>query len=96
MLTSHLNKILSLVNEAGRIQGRTKFQKIVYILKIKGANFNERFSYHYYGPYSSDLQLEIEELVDRQILNQQNFNPSSYKVGNGVKVDIAILRSSRC
>lgn len=57
------NNILSLVDLAGKIEGRTKFQKMVYILKCKGVAFQEKFKYHYYGPFSFDLQLEIDELV---------------------------------
>ena len=44
--------ILELVNKCGKIEGRTKFQKIVYILQNLGVPFEEKFTYHYFGPYS--------------------------------------------
>lgn len=47
----------------GEITGRTRFQKIVFLLKKK---FDVAFSYdfvpYYYGPYSADLQHEINLL----------------------------------
>ena len=64
------NNILSLVSIAGVINGRTKFQKMVYILKCKGVYFPEKFKYHHYGPFSLDLQLEIDELVFNGLLSE--------------------------
>ena len=62
----NFEKILALIKLTdNKIDGRTKFQKIVYILKNNGVNFEEQFKYHYFGPYSPELQLEIEELIDR-------------------------------
>lgn len=63
-------KIIALLQSVNTIKGRTKFQKMVYILQNKGINFSEKFKYHYYGPYSSGLQLEIDELVDRGIFKE--------------------------
>lgn len=70
-------KIIDLLKYVGIIKGRTKFQKMVYILQNKGVNFSEKFKYHYYGPYSSELQLEIDELVDRGIFKEKEEGPSS-------------------
>lgn len=67
-------RIISLVSIAGKIEGKTKFQKMVYILKCKGAGFSEQFKYHYYGPYSLDLQLDIADLVGSRELNYENNN----------------------
>jgi uncharacterized protein YwgA len=69
-----LDNILALVNLAGQIEGRTRFQKMVYILKCKGVAFPEKFKYHYYGPFSVDLQLEIDDLVSRNLL-REDLNP---------------------
>jgi uncharacterized protein YwgA len=79
MSDNDFDKIVSLVSIAGGIEGRTKFQKMVYILKCKGAGFSERFKYHYYGPYSLDLQLEIEELVhNEQLTCTENASSTLY------------------
>jgi uncharacterized protein len=76
----NLKKIVDLVKIAGIIEGRTKFQKIVYILKTRNISFSEKFRYHYYGPYSSDLQLEIDELVDMDILHETPQSPYKYSL----------------
>jgi uncharacterized protein YwgA len=70
-------KIIDLLKCVGVIKGRTKFQKMVYILQNQGVSFSEKFKYHYYGPYSSELQLEIDELVDRGIFKEKEEGPSS-------------------
>jgi uncharacterized protein YwgA len=45
------------------IIGRTRFQKIVFLLRQKfGVAFSYNFTPYYYGPYSSDLQHEISLL----------------------------------
>jgi len=89
VLYDNFKRILTLLNEAGEINGRIKFQKMVYILKNKGVPFNEKFKYHYFGPFSSDLQLEIDELVDRNILMERDANPYIYAITkeNNVEFD---------
>lgn len=47
--------LLQLVHLLRRIEGREKLQKIVYILKVLGAPFSERFEYSSYGMYSLQL-----------------------------------------
>ncbi len=57
-------------------------------MKIKGVNFHEKFKYHYFGPYSPDLQLEIEELVDRKYLNENLSNlPYHYKLNSNISFE---------
>jgi len=63
-------KLLQLINVAGKISGRKKLQKMIYILKHKGFEFDENYSYYYYGPYSSVLQMEIDELVRLDLLKE--------------------------
>jgi hypothetical protein len=53
---------------------------------MKNMPFNEKFKYHYYGPFSSDLQLEIDELVDRNILVEKNMNPYDYEINKEKKI----------
>lgn len=81
--------ILSLIKLAkNKIEGRIKLQKLVYILKNYGVNFTEKFSYHHFGPYSSDLQLEIEELVDQGIVKERSFNPYIYAINEAYLDDV--------
>ena len=91
-------KILALLKLAGnKIEGRTKFQKLIYILKNHGVDFSEKFKYHHYGPYSLDLQLEIEELVDSGEIKETSANPYVYKLDPKVvdNIDNTMLRGKK-
>jgi len=57
--------ILSLKNAQGEvIEGRTKLQKMVFLLKkLHRIDFSYHFTPYFYGPYSSDLQTDIDYLV---------------------------------
>ena len=49
---------------ARKVEGRIKLQKILYILQTKGViDFELDYTYALYGPYSEDLQLEIDYLI---------------------------------
>ena len=39
----------------GRIVGRTKLQKVAYLLELAGFGAGFQFEYRHYGPYSEDL-----------------------------------------
>jgi uncharacterized protein YwgA len=43
----------------GRIVGRTKLQKIAYLLQLAGFQAGFDFEYRHYGPYSEDLASAI-------------------------------------
>jgi uncharacterized protein len=45
----------------GEIIGRVRIQKLFYLLKQLGMSSDLSFRYHYYGPYSRDL----DEAIDR-------------------------------
>lgn len=72
-------KVLYLVSVNEKISGRKKFQKLVYILKHKGFDFKEDYSYYYYGPYSSTLQMEIDALVHSQLLLENVIDNNTYE-----------------
>lgn len=55
--------VADMVRRLGEVVGRKKLQKIVFLLKSVGAPFVERFTYHFYGPYSEQLADEIRWLV---------------------------------
>lgn len=49
-------KIASIIRDAGgKLVGRTRLQKIAYLLTAAGWEDSFHFEYHYYGPYSEDL-----------------------------------------
>ena len=58
-----IEKLLVVLKYYGKIWGRTRFQKIIFLLKEKyGVKFNYKFIPYHYGPYSQDLQYEIDML----------------------------------
>jgi len=56
----------------GKINGRKRFQKIIFLLKEK---FNIPFSYkflkYYYGPYSYELQSDLSMMVDMGLITEK-------------------------
>jgi len=55
--------ILLLLKYLKGVKGRTRFQKIIYLLKEKyGIDLSYRFMPYYYGPYSDDMQSDIDML----------------------------------
>jgi len=77
MLEDHA-KMLFLLRQAGAIVGRKKLQKIIYILQKQGYPFHEKFHFHFYGPYSDELSLRIEELCNLGFLNEVKEDKGSY------------------
>lgn len=74
MQQNNVNSILTLFSILDNIRGRTKLQKIIFILQQLGYNFEEDYKYHYYGPYSADLQIEVDYLVSQGYLSEQQNN----------------------
>lgn len=53
-------KAAAIVRDAGgKIVGRTKLQKIAYLLELAGLGDGFHFEYRHYGPYSEDLASAI-------------------------------------
>lgn len=64
--------ILELLNKADRISGRKKLQKTLHLLQLHGINVPFAYEYHFYGPYSSQLQAEVNHLVEQGLLLEEN------------------------
>lgn len=77
MFKDHAN-IINVISTAGEISGRKKLQKIVYIAKKLSFPFHEKFQFHFYGPYSEELTLRIEELCDMGYLNEVKEKKAGY------------------
>lgn len=62
MTTSEMiNRAADVVSNAGgQIVGRTRLQKVTYLLKLAGYVSDFNFEYKHYGPYSEDLARSIE------------------------------------
>ncbi|RNB74470.1 YwgA family protein [Brevibacillus panacihumi] len=70
MLRRHA-KIIRLIEIAGEVSGRKKLQKMVYIGKHLNMDFDERYEFHMYGPYSEELTLRVDELCNMGFLDEQ-------------------------
>ncbi len=68
-MREEFQEIINFIKIADGIAEQKKIQNMVYILKQKGMNFKEPFTYHHFGPYSSELQIELNALVEWGILN---------------------------
>ncbi len=63
-------RIMNAIAASGEIAGRKKLQKIIYIAKKLSFPFQEKFEFHFYGPYSEELTLRIEELCNMGYLHE--------------------------
>ncbi len=77
MLKDHA-KLLQVFLSAGEIIGRKKLQKMIYIAKKLSFPFQERFQFHFYGPYSEELTLRVEELCNMGFLQEEMEQKGGY------------------
>jgi uncharacterized protein YwgA len=55
------NFVAEVINDAGgQVVGRTRLQKIFFMLEVTGYGKGFRFGYKHYGPYSPDLTSEVQ------------------------------------
>lgn len=84
MNVSH-RSIRELFSIANQIDGIGKIHNMIYILKQIGAHFNESFSYKDSGPYSQELQLELDYLNRNKIIF--NGTGQTYTVGENLGIE---------
>lgn len=61
--------LLTLFLLMGKIVGRTKLQKIVYLLqREQNISHGVNFEIYFYGPFSRDLNAEVDLLVREQMI----------------------------
>lgn len=63
---------------AGEITGRKKLQKMIYIAKKIDYPFYEKYNFHFYGPYSEELTLRVEELCNLGFLDEVKEKKGGY------------------
>lgn len=69
-MVQDVEKLLITLKELEEIRGRTRFQKTIYLLMEKnGIDFSYDFIPYYYGPYSQDLQIEIDLLEAADLID---------------------------
>ena len=77
------NAVAALVSlNGGRMVGKTRLQKTVYLLKECGTDLGFDFDYHHYGPYSEELSIASSDAVALSILNveMQNSYGNEYAI----------------
>lgn len=77
MLNDHM-RLMSVFAAAGEITGRKKLQKMIYIAKKMELPFHEKFEFHFYGPYSEELTLRIEELCNFGFIEELKEDKGGY------------------
>ncbi|WP_138420489.1 YwgA family protein [Aquibacillus sediminis] len=77
MLENHA-KLVKFFSSSDEIIGRKKLQKMIYILKKCDVPYEEKFEFHFYGPYSEELTLRIEELCNLGFITEQKEKKSNY------------------
>ncbi|WP_156290195.1 YwgA family protein [Oceanobacillus salinisoli] len=77
MLDNHA-KLVQFFSVAESVTGRKKLQKMIYILQKCNIPFEEKYNFHFYGPYSEELTLRIEELCNLGFLNEVKEDKSNY------------------
>lgn len=77
MLDNHA-KLMQFFSMAENVTGRKKLQKMIYILQKCNIPFEEKYNFHFYGPYSEELTLRVEELCNLGFLNEVKEDKSNY------------------
>ncbi|MEC1024327.1 YwgA family protein [Bacillus paralicheniformis] len=77
MLKEHA-KLMKVFSDSGEIVGRKKLQKIIYIAKKLELPFYEKYDFHFYGPYSEELTLQVEELCNLGFLHEVKEKKGGY------------------
>ncbi len=84
--------LLRLIDSVGLINGRKRLQKTIFLLWHLGLPLEDRFSMHYYGPYSADLALQIDSLVnDSFLLEDRHMNEYTYVISERGQTAIAAI-----
>lgn len=71
-------KIVAQVLEAssGKVVGRIRLQKMVYLLQQLGSGSDFKFSYHHYGPYSEEVSVAVQRasVLDKTISENEKLS----------------------
>lgn len=69
---------MNAIATSGEIIGRKKLQKMIYIAKKMDFPFHEKYHFHFFGPYSEELTLRVEELCNMGFLNEVREKKGGY------------------
>ena len=77
MMKDHA-KLMQAFFLSGEIVGRKKLQKMIYIAKKLSFPFHEKYQFHFFGPYSEELTLRVEELCNMGFISEHKEKKSGY------------------
>lgn len=77
MLNNHA-RLVYFFDIAENVKGRKKLQKLIYILQKCRVPFKEKFQFHFYGPYSEELTLRVEELCNLHLIQESKEDKGNY------------------
>ena len=91
-----IEKLLLILKRLRVISGRTRFQKLVFLLENKDhVGLSYHFIPYFYGPYSSGLQIEIDMLEASNLIQVVSESGNLYVhslTKNGAKVAAGVER----
>lgn len=94
-----VEKAADIVRDAGgKVVGRTRLQKIAYLLELAGLGDGFVFEYRHYGPYSEDLANAVRDADLLGLLKEEEFQAAwggSYSIftsGNGGNMEASESR----
>ncbi len=76
-MTNHA-KLMQFFSVAKSVTGRKKLQKMIYILQKCNVPFEEKYQFHFYGPYSEELTLRVEELCNLGFIQEEKEEKKSF------------------
>jgi hypothetical protein len=69
---SDIQKVADIIRDAGgRIVGRTRLQKLAYLLELSGLGDGFPFEYRHYGPYSEELSIAARNAALLGLLKEE-------------------------
>ncbi|MGA2385464.1 MAG: hypothetical protein ABSG33_02905 [Candidatus Bathyarchaeia archaeon] len=69
----------TVLNSGGTFESATKLQKLAFLsIYENGMECFAEFHWHYYGPFSRELEDAIEDLKREELLVEQSLNRTSY------------------
>ncbi|WP_257347523.1 YwgA family protein [Pseudalkalibacillus decolorationis] len=77
-MLEHHARLIAMFDYAREVVGRKKLQKMVYIAKKLNFPFCEKYQFHFYGPYSEELTLRVEELCNLGFLEETKEKVGGY------------------
>lgn len=77
MLNDHL-RLMNAFAVSEEITGRKKLQKMIYIAQKLAFPFQEKFEFHFFGPYSEELTQRVEELCSFGFIKEVREDKGAY------------------